>query len=86
MELQATNSFTWILRDETETESSGLILPTSGQVKPHSGTVISVGELTADKKIKKGKKCLWHQSIGMEIEYDGTTYVVIESERILAVI
>lgn len=86
MEIQATNAYVWILRDKTETERSGLIIPTSGQVKPHEGIIVSVGELTKDRKIKKGKKCLWHQMTGQEIEYDSVTYVVIESDRILSVI
>ncbi len=84
--IQATYNFVWILRDETETESGGLIIPTSGQIKPHEGTIISVGQLTADNRIRKEGKCLWHQGAGMEIEYDGLTYVVIEAEKILAVI
>lgn len=85
-EIQAVNNFVFILRDETALEKAGLRLPDSGQEKPHKGIIYSVGELVGDKKIKKGKSALWHKGSGMEVEYEDKTYLVIEGERIIAVV
>lgn len=84
--IQATNNFIWIERNAIEKEIGGLIIPTQGQTKPHEGMIISAGSLVSDKKIKVGKKALWPQSAGMTIEYEGKEYLVIEAEKILAVI
>lgn len=85
-EIQATNNFVFILRDETVLEKAGLVLPDSGQEKPFKGNICSVGELVQDKKIKKGKSALWHKGAGMEVSYEDKTYLVIEGERIIAVV
>ncbi len=85
MPITACNNFVWIERDETKKEIDGLFIPTQAQVKPHEGEILSVGELTQDKKIRKGKKALWPQTAGMTIEYEGKEYLVIESEKILGI-
>ena len=84
---QATNSNIWVIRDETPSESYGLILPTEGRTKPHTGTIFSIGKLTQDENIKKalGKKAIFHQTVGQEIEYEGVTYLIIASEHILGI-
>ena len=81
--ITAVNNFVWVIRDEKQNEASGLILPDSGKEKPNTGTILSVGELVQDKKIKKDKKCLFYKGAGMEVEYNGETYLVIEGERII---
>lgn len=88
MPLEATNNAVWVIRDETPDESNGLILTEEGKVKPHTGTIISTGELVKDSKIRKGvnRKCLWHKTVGQEIDYNGTTYLVLTDEQILAVL
>lgn len=86
MPIQATNDFVFIKREETKNEISGLILPSDGKVKPHTGEIISVGELVGDKKIRKGKNALWHATVGMEIEYEDVTYLVLTSREIIAVV
>jgi co-chaperonin GroES (HSP10) len=50
MPIQATNNFIYLIRDETETEKAGLIIPGQGQEKPHSGIIYSIGSLVRDKK------------------------------------
>jgi chaperonin GroES len=84
--IQAANGFVWIIRDETPEETSGLLLPDSGKEKPHYGTLFSVGDMVQDKKIKKGKKCLFFKGNGMEITYEGQDYLVLEGERVIGVI
>lgn len=84
--MKATNEFVLVIRDKTETEKAGLILPTGGRVKPHVGTILSSGSLVKDNNIKsgKGKKCLFHPTTGWELEYEGTTYLVLEGHQIIA--
>lgn len=86
--IQATNNFVFIIRDEAEKEKEGLIIPGQGQEKPHEGTIFSVGDLVADKKIKsgKGKKCLFFKGNGFDIPYQDKTYLVLESDRVVAVL
>ncbi len=82
----ATSNFVWIQRDEIKKELGGLLLPSEGQKKPNEGKIISVGKNVLDKNIKINLRALYPQGVGMEIEYEGITYIVVEGERIIAVI
>lgn len=86
--IQATNNFVFILRDDIKKEESGLLIPGQSREKPHQGTVVSVGNLVGDANIKKskGKKCVFHKGNGFEIEVEGTTYLVLEGERIIGLL
>lgn len=83
--IQATNNFVFIVRDKAETEKGGLIIPGAGREKPHQGTIVSVGDLVQDKNIKKakGKKCLFHKTVGWPIDFEGTEYLVLEGHQII---
>lgn len=84
--MEATNNQVWTIRTETPTESAnGLVLPDSGKEKPHTATVISVGELVQDRKIEKGKLCIFHKGCGQELEYNGTTYLILDDKQIIGV-
>lgn len=85
--MKATNNFVWIIRDKTETETSGLIIPGAGREKPNQGVLHSVGVLAQDGNIKngKGKKALFHKGVGWEIEYEGQIYLICEAHQIIGV-
>lgn len=87
MPVKATNNYVWIIRDKTEGEKAGLILPGAGRVKPHQGLIVSVGQLVKDGNIKagKGKKGLFHKGIGMEIEYEDQVYLVLQEHEIIGI-
>lgn len=85
-EIQATNNFVFIIRDEAEEEIGGLFIPGQSQEKPHYGMIHTVGSVIPDKNIKKGKKALFHKGNGMPITYNEVEYLVIEAERIIAVL
>lgn len=87
MPIIATNNFVFIIRDEAEKEKAGMFIPSKGVEKPHKGVIYSAGDLVQDKKIKNGKNkgVIFHKGNGFEIEFEGTTYLVIEGERIIAV-
>lgn len=83
---KACNKFVLILRDETESEMSGLEIPNEGRLKPHSGKIYAVGSLVDDENIKEGigKKCLFHQGTGFEITYEEISYLVLSGHEIIA--
>lgn len=86
--IEATNNYVHVERDELQSESNGLIIPDSGRVKPHTGKIISVGGLVRDARIKngKGKKALWHKTVGQEIEYEGEIILVLEDIHVIGVV
>lgn len=87
MPQQATNDYVWIIRDKTETEKSGLLIPGSGRDKPHTGVIFSAGSTVADPKIKggKGKRAVFHKGIGQEIDYNGQLYLVMHGHEIIGI-
>lgn len=86
--IEATNDFVFIILDEAEKEKLGLVIPGSGQEKPSQGTIVTVGELVGDIKIKAavGRKCLFHKGSGFGIPFDGVDYQVMESMKIIALV
>jgi co-chaperonin GroES (HSP10) len=88
MQIQATNGFVFVIQDKAKSEESGLVIPGIGREKPHQGTVLSIGDLVLDKKIKgsKNKKCLFHKGSGFKIEYEGVEYLVLSAEHIIAIV
>jgi co-chaperonin GroES (HSP10) len=86
--LKVTNNNVFVIRDKTEGEKSGLILPSAGREKPSEGTIFGVGNLVKDPDIKRGKnrKCLFHKGVGQEIEYKGVTYVNLDASHIIAIV
>ncbi len=88
MKLHATNENVFVIRDKEESEKAGILIPGRDRVKPHEGTIYSVGDLVADKRIKggKNKKCLFHKGTGQEIEYNGIVYLVLDSRMVISVI
>lgn len=84
--LSVKNDFIFVKRDETKEESSGLILPDAGKVKPHRGKVIGVGGNVEDKTIKKNDVAVFHKTVGFEIDIDGETYLVLTGREVIATI
>jgi co-chaperonin GroES (HSP10) len=84
---KAVTDHIWSIRDKTESEKSGILIPGSGREKPHTATVHSIGSLVKDKDIKasKGKKIIFHKTIGQEIEYGGITYLILHEHEIIGV-
>lgn len=83
---KACNKFVLVLRDETETEIGGLIIPSGGREKPHEGTIHAAGSCVEDEDVKAGagQKCLFHAGIGWEIEYEDVIYLVLGGHEIIA--
>ena len=88
MSIQATNNFVFIIRDKADAEKAGVYIPNFVREKPNEGTIFSIGDLIQDKKIKgaKNKKCLFFKGTGFHIEYQGTEYLVLTSDQIIAIL
>jgi len=88
--IQATNTFVLVVRDEIKNEIGGLSIPDSAKKKPSMGTIISVGWDVSDKRIVKGKKAVFNQNTGFDIELENEIFTVLrggkEDSQIIAVI
>ena len=65
-----------------------LILPNPAKEKPLAGKVIAVGPGTSEIKmeVKVGDQVLYGKYAGQEINVDGTDYLIMKQQDILAII
>jgi len=85
--MKATNKSIWVVRDKPDSEKAGIIIPRQGLEKPHTGEIISIGSLVDDKDIKsgKGKKAIFHKTVGQEILYKEVAYLILQQHEIIGV-
>jgi chaperonin GroES len=77
-----------------EVTASGIIIPdTVDKEKPMQGEVVAVGSgkrldngSIASMSVKKGDKVLFTKYAPDEVEVDGEEYLVIDEEKILAIV
>ena len=75
-----------------ETTKSGIVLPGQAQEKPQQAEVIAVGPggVVDGKEVKMevatGNKVIYSKYAGTEVKMDGTDYIIVKQEDILAVI
>ena len=79
--------------DEGEQKIGGIIIPDSAKEKPMQGKVLAVGDgrMTEDGKripldVKPGNLILFGKYSGQEIKLDGTEYLIVKEDEVLAVI
>ncbi|WGK65344.1 co-chaperone GroES [Croceiramulus getboli] len=72
---------------ETKT-ASGLYIPDSAKEKQQKGKVVAVGSGTKDHKmtVKEGDMVLYGKYAGTEIKLDGTDYMIMREDDILAIV
>ncbi|MFB9053500.1 co-chaperone GroES [Formosa undariae] len=72
---------------ETQT-ASGLFIPDSAQEKQHKGTVVAVGTGKKDEPltVKIGDTVLYGKYSGSELKLEGTDYLMMREEDIMAII
>ena len=75
------------LEAETTTKS-GIVLTTATQEKPQEAEVVAVGPGTEDVKmeVSVGQKVIYSKYAGTEVKMDGTDYIIVKQEDILAII
>ena len=71
-----------------EKTAGGLFIPDTAKEKPLAGKVVAVGPGTADVKmeVKVGDTVLYGKYAGTEIKIDGTDYLIMKQNDILAVL
>jgi chaperonin GroES len=79
--------------DEGEQKIGGIIIPDSAKEKPMQGKVLAVGDgrMTDEGKripldVKAGNIILFGKYSGQEIKLDGTEYLIVKEDEVLAVI
>jgi chaperonin GroES len=79
--------------DEGEQQIGGIIIPDSAKEKPQQGKVLAVGEgrITEEGKripldVRAGNRILFGKYSGQEIKLDGTEYLIVKEDEVLAVI
>jgi chaperonin GroES len=63
--------------------ASGLLLPESAREKPQTGLVVAVGD-DEEIKLKVNDKILFAKYSGSEFKLDGTEYLLLEANDVLA--
>ena len=71
-----------------EKTAGGLIIPDTAKENPLAGKVIAVGPGTSEIKmeVKVGDQVLYGKYAGQEINVDGTDYLIMKQQDILAII
>jgi len=81
------------LVEQEEKTASGIVLPDSAKEKPQEGKVIAVGPGSVNDKgekvaleVSEGDNVIFSKFAGTEIEYEGTEYLILREDDILAII
>ena len=75
-----------------ETTKSGLVLPGQAQEKPQQAEVVAVGPggVVEGKEVKMevavGDKVIYSKYSGTEVKMDGTEYIIVKQNDILAIV
>ena len=78
--------------EAVETTKAGIILPDSAKEKPEVSVIVAVGPggMVDGKEVtmlvEVGDKVIYSKYAGTEVELDGTEYLVVKQNDILAVI
>tara|TARA_R110002020_G_scaffold205086_3_gene409588 strand:+ start:348 stop:623 length:276 start_codon:yes stop_codon:yes gene_type:complete len=72
---------------ETKT-ASGIYIPDTAKEKPQKGKVVAVGSGKKDHEmtVKEGDTVLYGKYAGTELKLEGTDYLIMREDDILAVI
>ncbi|MCB9425733.1 MAG: co-chaperone GroES [Flavobacteriales bacterium] len=72
---------------ETQT-ASGLYIPDTAKEKPLKGTVVAIGNGKKDEPmtVKVGDTVLYGKYSGTELKFEGTDYLIMREDDILAII
>ena len=71
-----------------EITAGSLIIPDTAKEKPLAGKVIAVGPGTKEvtMEVKEGDQVLYGKYSGTEVNYGGTSYIIMKQSEILAVV
>lgn len=89
MKLKVIDEKVLVKPDEVEEDKSpgGIYIPDTAKEKPQRGTVVAVGTDEELKNvIKVGDKVIFGKYTGDEINFEGSKYLVVQRNDILAII
>ncbi|MGE5487755.1 MAG: co-chaperone GroES [bacterium] len=79
--------------EEQETTSGGIIIPDTAKEKPQQGEVMGVGNGTMLENgervpidVQVGDRILFGKYSGSDVKIDGTEYLILREDEILAVL
>ena len=78
--------------ESEETTKSGIVLPGSAKEKPQMAEVVEVGPggmvegKEVKMQVKKGDKVIYSKYAGTEVKMDGTEYIIVRQNDILAIV
>ncbi|HUT75238.1 MAG TPA: co-chaperone GroES [Armatimonadota bacterium] len=77
---------------EEEKTATGIVLPDTAKKKPQEGEVVAVGSgklldngQRAPMQVKVGDTVIYSKYGGTEVQVDGTDYMILDEDSILAV-
>ena len=70
--------------EETNTTSSGIIIPDNAKEKPSRGEVVAVSSEVTE--LKNGDEVVFGKYSGNEVTLDGELYIVLDVDAILGII
>ena len=80
------------MKEGEETTKSGIILASGAKEKPQIAEVIEVGPgakeggKIEEMQVKKGDNVIVSKYSGTEVKYEGTEYIIVRQDDILAVV
>ncbi len=89
LKIQPLSDRVLVAPQEAETKTaSGLYIPDSAKEKPQQGKVVAVGKGNKDHDmtVKVGDIVLYGKYSGSELKYEGSDYLIMREEDILAII
>ena len=77
-----------VLPTAAEEKVGGIIIPDTAKEKPLRGKIVAAGKGTKDEEmvLKEGDEVLYGKYAGTELELDGTKYLIMRQNDVLAVI
>ena len=71
-----------------EKTASGIFIPDTAKEKPQRGIIVAVGSGTKDvaMEVQVGDEVLYGKYAGTELNIDGTDYLIMKQNDILAVV
>jgi chaperonin GroES len=70
--------------EETNTTSSGIIIPDNAKEKPSRANIMAVSSEV--KELKKGDEVVFGKYSGNEVSIDGAVYIVLDTDDIFGII
>ncbi len=70
--------------EETNTTSSGIIIPDNAKEKPSRGEVVAVGSEV--NELKSGNEVVFGKYSGNEVSLDGKVYIVLDVDDVFGII